>query len=166
MQSLPRKFKQIVVMVIIIFSVIAFSCCFGDDDNNDNDNKNGNGNNEPVNGNNTTNGDNNTPVPEEVIEFVSIDHEPQKVSVNDKVIIKVKINSTNPVESINIIICTGELCYIPEPMTETYPETKKYRYEWTVPDAIDPDAMTKYRIEVKDSLGNQKISEYQEIDII
>ena len=147
----PEKFKQILIIGLMILLVISFSCCTGndgdDDENGENGGNGGNGN--GGNGNNTTNGNNN-------IQIKEVRQEPPMADMGMEVIIRAIVTSVNPIpyDGAEITICVGEVCYAPETMTEEPKDSGEYIYKYKVPQG-DPDLPEiKYTIKITDSLDN------------
>ena len=159
MHSKARKILQVLTLSIIMLLIISFTGCFGDDsengDNNGGNETNGNGN---GNGNGGNGVDNNTT---EVVTFLDTGYEPHMPAPGTQIMIWVTLESVNPIKSMDIIICIGEVCLQPQPMREDPPDAdpKNYIIEWMIPPDTEPDTKIKYSFMVKDSLGNTPKSE-------
>jgi hypothetical protein len=151
MQAVNSKWKQMIILGILILLVTSFSLCTGDDDKKDDNGDNGDNGGNGGNQNNTT---------KDPITNITTRQDPEMGSVGSSVRIFVTFDSKNPIpeDDVGFQLCVGEICFEVDPMQyDTLAD--EYFYDFSFDDGHEGKDL-KYKIWVTDSLDNQVITDY------
>jgi hypothetical protein len=142
------KFKQVIILGILLILVVTFTLCVGVDEESENGDKNGG------NGDNGGN-ENNTTDDESPIRNITIRQEPNQVPMGSSVLLLATFESDYPIPdgNVEIIICVNDVCFAPQTM-ESNVDSSEYYYEYDIKIYEEPPEI-KANVVITDSLNNK-----------